>query len=189
MHELTWQEKIGATPGRLALVGILSVILVMTCVIQFGDLRSETATVPENDTAATKERSQPKKLAQKPGLGAEMEKTTSPWPVMEVAHVRQHDPFRMAPPWHDATPANQITATEEGPDPAEEAAAAAKAARDRILKEIREQGVRWVVVSREEAVAAIGNREVRVGDVFGGLRVTQISLDGVTLVELESSTE
>lgn len=177
-------DRIGATPGKLALIAVLAVILVAAIILQFsGDATPANAssTIPQRD------RRRPTRNVRRPNQPVAPSKITETlrevqWPRFSVDEVLVTDPF--APP-----------ESMRGVRALIQSGAAAPVASDNefdlgrqaVLAEIRERKVRAIVSDGRRQAAWIGDQFVRVGDLIEGFRVTDIGTDGVTLVDEQSN--
>jgi hypothetical protein len=207
-HTLSASAAHGVTRGKLILIGVLAVVFVAVVYWNyFRDASAGDATlVQAQSPPANRPAASAAKAAARPNPAAAARETKSPppdqaasnpgevnaasqrepWPQFELAHAIAHDPFALPAQFPQLQPSPAQTAaiqTEELEAEKERAAAQERAA---TLAEIKRQGVKLVFQNGREYVARIGDKEVRVGDRIGGLRVVDISLHGVTL-EGESS--
>lgn len=189
-------KRIGATPGKLALVGVLAVVLATVVVGQLPD--SSVAATPAAAGLRTTlpDSSNPPKIANqqqttssqsklhtKPSITTRnaKKKTSEPptWPDLSLETVVAFDPFA-APPWlNDARAAAQA-------GPADErflSEAARRAQKEAVLKKLQEQGTTIVVISSDDKRATIGKQTVRVGDHLEGFVITDITKQGIELSE------
>ena len=160
------KDTIGATPGKLALIAILAVVLGIVMVNNFRG-GSATASAPrdktENDVADVDKNSTPTKEM------SDTEESARPWPQVSVEIAKANDPFRK-PAWM-AKPSIEDVAVDQRADP-------------EALTQLQEQGASIVVISGGTKTATIGERQVRVGDVIDGYRITDITTRGVVLQEI-----
>jgi hypothetical protein len=192
------KSKGGATPGKLALIAVLAVVLVGVLVYQFSG--SEEPPPPRKHPNVGRP------AAARPAAGSTrvaaggtrvaapkpdhtvVPKTDRQWPKIALEEVLQHDPFALPTALQPPAPKKPAVAVaSQAPDKARQAEV--RRQREQALAAIRAQGVQMVFVGKEKRVAIIGDRRVRVGDVFDGFRVTDIGSDGVTLSEYVSDKE
>lgn len=177
-------SKLGATPGKKVLIAVLAVVFVVVIAVQFGGSFGAKQT-PEGEPDREGRRpgpngevaAHPAQPSQTRGKGHD---TVRPWPLFELADVADYDPFAAPKPVADRPP-----------DPPEKTVddAAEQAERDRLLEQLREEGVQAVVGSAVGGNAAvIGSQTVRVGDVLGRFRVVAIESDGVVLEPLATES-
>jgi len=173
----TWQEKTGASPGKLALVGVLAVVFVGVLVHQFGGLQFDHAADDEPEPAIAEQ--------QEDGIKHDPTPTSLPaisaFPEISLAQAVAHNPFA-EPPWACAKPPEQPPEPEPTADDVDLALATEQA-----FEELRQQGVRAIMISDGQRIAVVGSRHVRVGDEMDGWRVLEISADGVILAPPEST--
>ena len=195
MNKQNLMQRTGATPGKLALVGVLAVILVTVIVKQ---LPSKPA-APELASRRPASR-QPQTVRQptlphkknnpskskfdktKSSTNQKEQQTQKPtWPDLSLQAAIAFDPF--APPeW--------LTQARTAEHPGEiDSRHLSEASRQRrkqeVLKELRELGTTMVVISEGDKRATIGEQTVRIGDRFEGFLITDITKQGVVLSELE----
>jgi hypothetical protein len=172
MTEPNWLARSGATPGKLAAVGVLGVVLVLVLWNNLAPSRPTPASKPLPDASPAKAEKQPTPVvaAKEPKLEKKMPRK---WPKLSLDDVVKHDPFAM-PMWY-------LTARAE-----EQGTAVGSLARSaQVLEELKKQQTRIVVISGEERIATIGDLSFRVGDMIEGFEVTAITTDGVVLTEVD----
>lgn len=164
-----WLEKAGASPAKLALVGVLSLALVAV----FRHNASSTAAAPPDKKARQATAPQNELVSQSRPVAVKMLQTQEPkkWPKIAFESIVAHDPFAL-PMWY-------LTAQ------ADEAGTAGSLARTtQVLEELKKQKSKIVVITDEERVAMIGELNLRVGDTIEGFEVTEITTEGIVLTEL-----
>ena len=181
-------SRLGASPGKLALIAVLAVILIAVIAVQFGS-GSHATEGPERDPNSEGRTSTPhpepagSDPARSPKSGKAQE-TAPPWPTVDLSDVLEHDSFAASATFssrRDSAAANR----KPGPSAREEELARRRAEQDQSLEELRQQGVKAVVGSTRRGHAAIiGSQTVRPGDVLDGFRVIAIDSDGVVLERL-----
>jgi hypothetical protein len=172
MTEPNWLARSGATPGKLAAVGVLGVMFVAVLWHNLAPSRPTAAEKPRPIASSAKAEKQPAQAVavQQPKLE---KKVPRKWPKLSLDDVVKHDPFAM-PMWY-------LTARAE-----EEGTGASALARSaQVLEELKKQQTRIVVISGEERIATIGDLSFRVGDMIEGFQVTAITTDGVVLTEVD----
>jgi hypothetical protein len=178
------KSKVGATPGKLVLIAVLAVILVGVLIFQFSG--KEEPPPPRHRAevkrpAAARPAARRTRAAASTPVEADAAKKGRHWPEMALEEVVQHDPFAVPPALRPPTPPVPAAAAPKAPDKARREEV--RRQREQTLAAIRKQGVQMVFLGKEKRIAIIGDRRVRVGDVFDGFRVTDIGSDGVTLSE------
>jgi hypothetical protein len=174
MTEQTWLERNGATPGKLAAVGTLVVVLVAVMWHNFTGAQSPAETErprptshPTTTTAKTPARVESSSVKLDP-----MKMTRKVWPPYSLEKVTKYDPLAK-PMWYLMAQA------------AEEGTVGASLARSaQVLEELKNQPTKIVVISGDERIATIGELSFRVGDTIEGFQVTEITTDGIVLTEL-----
>ena len=184
----------GVTPGKLALIGVLSIVLFAVVYWNFFHKPSQSTSsarkgdlAPSDDTSgrAAEENgaSDADKLTDK-----KLQIRTKAWPEYELAEVVAYNPFALP----DAFPRPQETSIfEETPAAAVDLSAEAVAERRRVaaakraaaIEALRTKGVQVVFQSADDYVAIIDGREIRVGDNIEGYTVVLVGTDGITLEE------
>lgn len=172
MTHQTKLERLGATPGKLALVAVLAIVLVVVIVKQ----------LPSRSPARQATASAAKKLPV-PNTKAVVKPTESPrntpqtkkqqeqiWPKVNLDDFLAHDPFR-TPLW--AVQQTETTDPTETDEPGK-------------LDELQKQGVSIVMIAEGAKAARIGENKVHVGDVLEGYQITDITSQGVVLNKLDS---
>jgi hypothetical protein len=183
MAEAGAKNKVGATPSKLVLIAVLAVVFVGVLVFQFSG--KEEPPPPREKTGASESRPRPAagrtRVAASPRGDGDVRRKDRTWPQIALKEVLQHDPFavpRALRPPEEPKPATPVLKT---PDKSRQEELERQ--REQALAAIRKQGVQMIFLGEKEQVALIGDRRVRVGDLFDGFRVTKIGPDGVTLSE------
>lgn len=162
-------EKMGVTPGKLALIGVLSLVLVGVIVMQLpeGDptqVAAHAASSPAPSGAKTKQQvSTPTNAT----IANKETKELQPWPQADLSELLSRDPFAL-PTWA-----------------VQEKEAAAKQQPSELV-ELQKQGASIVMITKDGKSATIGDQKVRIGDVLEGYRVTDITSQGIVLDKLET---
>lgn len=176
MTEQTWLERNGATPGKLAVVGTLAVVLLAVLWHNFtasqspAEVTEGKTRLSTHQTTVTADTTVPtKQVLVKPEVVAATRKI---WPKYSLEKVTKYDPLAK-PMWY-----LMAQATEEG------TAGASLARSAQVLEELKKQPTKIVVVSGNERIATIGELSFRVGDTIEGFQVTEITTDGIVLTEL-----
>ncbi len=174
----------GATPGKLALVGVLAVVLLVVLVGQLSDSKS-TPQLANRRTPLLNQSSRSAKL--NPQLTIQSNSSTDfreqsseppTWPDLSLETIVAFDPFA-TPPWLSS-------ATTAGPtDDSQLSEASRQAQKAEALKQLQEQGTTIVVIASDGKRATIGEQTVRIGDHIEGFVITDITKQGVVLSEFE----
>ncbi|MCG8450838.1 MAG: hypothetical protein MI725_14820 [Pirellulales bacterium] len=178
MNQPTTMQKLGVTPAKLALVGVLGVVLLAVVVPQ---LRSESPLVTTADSSSQqKDRKARLTRLKENNKQPSSERTTEDrppqvWPVIPLGQVVEYDPLAK-PMWF----VNARNATEK------EREIAATNENLKTLEELEKQGASIVVISNRDSAATIGEQQVRVGDRIKGFEVSDITTEGVVLIELRT---
>ncbi len=158
----------GATPGKLALVGVLVVVLALVIVKQLPEGKPVNIAAQHaknnkaNNTQAVVTTKKQGKLA--------------PWPEIKLLKTLASNPF--APPSWDVEKhkKNAVVATRDAPGE---------------LAALKEQGTSIVVISqagekgKEKKTATIGETKYQVGDILEGYQITDITTLGIHLNKLD----
>jgi hypothetical protein len=171
MTEQTWLERNGATPGKLAMVGTLAVVLATVMVRNFTASESPVATTKAPPTTTARAKTPAKPKPSQPTT-ARHQPTRKVWPKYSLEQVTRHDPLAK-PMWFLMAQAD-----------AEGTAGASLARSAQVLEELKKQPTKIVVISADERSATIGELSFRVGDTIEGFQVTEITTDGIVLTEL-----
>jgi hypothetical protein len=190
-------KQTGVTPGKLALIGVLAVVLVIVIYIQYGDQLKSTATSTMPATAAAT-RSKPaiSKAAKKDDVAETdftLRKSTgsrATWQAPELGSVVAYDPFALPasfpqPSQGDVENALAQTEAQKTQDASVQQAAleAERTQLQSALTSLKQQGVQVIVKREDQYIAIIGDQEVRVGDEFQGFTVVAIDANGVRLAK------
>jgi hypothetical protein len=187
MAESGVKSKVGATPGKLLLIAVLAVVFVAVILFQFTG-KEEPPPPRRNAGVSGRAVARPKpsstRVPASAPEGDDVLKKERHWPKIALEEVLQHDPFAVPPALRPPEAPKPATVATEAPDKARREELQRQ--RAQALAAIRAQGVHMIFLGEEERVAIIGDRRVRVGDLFEGFRVTDIGSDGVTLSEQTS---
>lgn len=194
MSKPNWMEKTGATPAKLAFVGVLAMVLVGVVINLLPESSASSQLVASRDSSAK----QFKPIRQHPRKTGESTPTSTndatistnkaptdhpirAWKKLSMDRILSYDPL--------AVPAWLVDARNAAPPLDEASRLAAEAEKERreeeFLRLLREQGAKVIVFSGNEKRAAIGNQLVRIGETIGGFRITDITRKGIVLTELE----
>lgn len=162
-------EKMGATPSKLALIGILSVVLVGVIVMQLPD-ENAASTVANDAPSRAPSGAQARQQVSTPAnvtIANKETKELQPWPQADLSELLSNDPFAL-PTWA-----------------VQEKEAAAKQQPSELV-ELQKQGASIVMITKDGKTATIGDQKVRIGDVLKGYRITDITTQGIVLDKLET---
>ncbi len=173
MTEPNWLERNGATPAKLATVGILAGVLGFVVWNQVSGgakpaaaKKARQVNVPQAQDVA-QAASTPAYVATRQSAAAE----TRHWPKLKLENVVKNDPFAM-PMWY-------LMAQAE--DTGSKAGSLVRSAQ--VLEELKKQQNRIVVISGEDRIATIGEQSFRVGDTIEGFQISEITRSGIVLTE------
>ena len=200
MAEANWLKRAGMTPAKGIAVGVLALVLIIVCVMQFGGTTPQPRNRPRQDEVARQPQANaPRANAPRanapsrpvstpprtPAIGTGDPAIAKPWPEVDVDTVVQFDPLQL--PRRVAVKIRQED--EKRKREAEQAKilnsqqAEEEARRVRMLAELRKTGVELIVSTGGHVVALVGSRPVQVGDTINGLTVSEIRPDGIILTE------
>ena len=165
MTEPNWLARSGATPRKLAMVGVLTLALI--AVIWHNASGSAQPVAKKVRQAPTSEAKIEAAPAPKPIVTIAVRK----WPEISLDKAVKNDPFAM-PSWY------LMAQAEEGTPGASLARSA------QVLEELRKQQTKIIVISHEDRIATIGEQSFRVGDMIEGFQVTEITTEGIVLTEI-----
>lgn len=178
---------LGATPGKLATVAVLAAILAAVVWTQSG---ADAITAPsvasrvDEPNIAARSRRVPRPTAVKPAAApsdqAGRTSAAKPRPTLRIdlEKTLEFDLFAVPPKMIAARSAASPDA-----DKADEQALEQARQRELALNAIRSGGVQMIFDDGHEKKAVLGNRVLRVGDMVEGFRISNISLQGITLSE------
>jgi hypothetical protein len=191
--------RAGATPKKLALIGVLAVVLVGVLYFQFGGSAEEDVPLVTAAEATTK---RPPRPATSAAAGAAKATSSVPeakewllepidrpqWKAPELAHVVRYDPFALpaAFPQPGGVGATGVTTPDgvvvaAGTETDEDLRSQTIAEIHTKLNELKQRGVRVIIDGRKNAAAIVGDRTIHVGDEIEGFTVKAIDSDGVVV--------
>jgi hypothetical protein len=179
MVDAGWAKKLGITPAKLGLVAVLAAVLAVVLILQLvgSDAPASISPVPSEPRRKPRaaERTSPAAATAPAAPRAE----APPRPQMALADATQHDPFALAaelakPDAAAAAAAPSAQGRENAPDERQKRI-------EQVLEALNAKGVQLVLLGGSEEMAIVGGRPVRVGDMIEGLRVSSISVQGITL--------
>jgi hypothetical protein len=194
----TGSQKPALTRGKAALIGVLSIVLVVVAYVQYGRYAGGSDQVPL--AAATPRRTVRKPVRPPPAKPAEtdveVEDETQAallafdqtrWKPPELSKVVAYDPFALPPGFPQPSAPGSLGATEDGATAEEKSKQLADALAELRMQlyELKERGVHVIVGQRNEYVALIGDRKIHVGDEINGFTVTEIDPKHGVRVEMK----
>lgn len=185
MDKMDWRKKIGVTPGKLLLVGVLGCVLVTVIRLQLGARETSGVSRSADRRVDRMRRRSSKASTERTGNHdvTAVTRTAQQWPEIPLKKVLAHDPFALPPALAPPAPAPTPKQAAEGRANRQQDIELARS-RGQALAAVREQGIQMILVNPGDPVALVGDRPVRVGDVLEGFQVVAISADGITLSEL-----
>jgi hypothetical protein len=189
----TTLQQIGLTRGKAMLIGLLALVLLGVLYRQFGVSDAGDAA----SVADGKSRQRPRPVAASPSTLADEQEDgdrqialaefdQARWKAPALSEVIAYDPFALPaafPQPPRVVVDSELTADRDTAEAALNAQKLAEAVEqmERQLEELQQRGVRVIVNLRDEYVALVGDRTLRVGDEINGFIVTAIEPDGVSV--------
>jgi hypothetical protein len=196
-------KRLGLTPGKAVLIGILAVVLVGVVYKQFGlsgaaeaVMAASAATIPPAAVARPVPQSAPSGAVVEAESDSDshvelLELDQARWKSPELSAVIAYDPFappatfpRMPKIGVNAQPADGALVSSAAAD-AEQLAEALERLQQQ-LEELKQRGVHVIINKNDQYVAMIGDRMIHVGDEINGFIVTDIDLEGVRVERKET---
>lgn len=179
------QSRGGFEPGKIVLIGVLSVVLLLVIVAQFGGRKKQFVQPAARRTAVANSTEGPSLEA--PAPTAASQRAEKSWPTFNLAEVVASNPFMLPEALRPRREAVTTVTPSSAPGEAEENIAAIESAGVREMRRrqaefltgLRAKGVDMILRSPRGSVARIGALSLRVGDVHEGLRVETIGTNGV----------
>lgn len=165
------RDRIGATRGKLTLVGVLAVVLVYVLASNFRNSADDLAVASARPAGARAMRTGAKSRGAKPAAAAESPfgdfAADADWPQAPLDRVVSFDPLA-TPAWRAG---DAHAATKSGAPGAPS------------LAQLQQAQNAIIFVAGDERVARIGAQDYHVGDIVGGFQITEISSQGIVLSE------
>jgi hypothetical protein len=197
-EQKTLAQQTGASPQKLALIGVLAVILLGVLYVQFrpsddevpveAPRTAQAGRAPRRSSAATKAS---RETAPTDGKAPEFlleSVDRRQWKAPALDEVVRYDPFALPAAFPQPVVAAQfgargadgvVVAAETSDNIESEADAIAEL--QSKLAELQQRGVRVIIQGKKHATAVIGDRTVHVGDDVDGFTVKAIQPDGVVV--------
>ena len=180
MTIVTMRERIGASRGKLALVGLLAVVLVVVIVAQLPSSNSD-----DLPTAPVSMMPEPEAAAESASAPSSSEKTSldkpsRKWPELSMNAIIAFDPLA-APSWYLA--ATQVEQSNENEQDDPTLASAEERANSVVLEALQQAGTTIVLTANGERIATIGEQQFRIGDRIAGYLVSDITDQAVILTK------
>jgi hypothetical protein len=173
-HSQPKSMPLGATPGKLALIAVLAVVMMGVVISNWPSAaappveESALETPPPVEAATTDSSIQAQPSAPAGPFGEFAEDRH--WPELPIKEVTKFDPFAESP-W--AAPPKQASDEGSGPAYSQEQINELLAAKNAII-----------FVAGDRRVARIGDEEFQIGDILGHYKITDITPKGVVLSEV-----
>jgi hypothetical protein len=164
------RDRVGATRGKLALVGVLAVVLVYVLASNFGggasaDAAPSAEAAAQEQAAPALEAAAPVTVAGGSPFGEFVEDRD--WPKASLDKLLSFDPLG-APPWMAVVEREDIGSGESDAT---------------SLEELRNAASAIIFIADGQRVARIGSQDYRVGDLVGPYQITEITSAGIVLGE------
>jgi hypothetical protein len=166
------RDRIGATRGKLALIGVLAVVLVYVLASNFRGSTEKLTRRPSPHRSRAAEIVASRRAM----TPAPAPTSTSPfgdfaadadWPEPSLDKLTSFDPLA-APPWMAVGEQGAVAADDPGA---------------KSLEQLQQSGNAIIFVAGSQRVARIGSQDYHVGDMVGKLQITDISSQGIVLSE------
>jgi hypothetical protein len=187
-------KQSGITPAKLALIGVLGLVLIAVLYIQFGGSNEVVPPVAAKPAARTRPeagRNSTREELEQPD-GAQLLETNhianlDRWQPPKLQTVIQHDPFALPAsfPQPQQVAGAEAALANLGDPVGDNAAVAAELLETKLeqsraeLEALRQLGVQVVIQQADGYVAMIGDRTIHVGDEINGFTVVAIDSEGV----------
>jgi hypothetical protein len=199
-EQKTLSQPSGATNKKLALIGVLAVVLIGILYAQYGTSFGGEGAEESSGALAIRRPTRPRSAKSveqqstaetQDGPSAEwLIKSVDqrPWKSPPLSDVVKYDPFALPAAFPQpmvvtdagvVSPDGTVIAADATIDADKQAAALAKI--ESKLAELQQKGVRVIIQGRKQATAVIGDRTVQVGDDVDGFTVKAIQADGVVV--------
>ena len=173
MFETPLMKRLGVTPAKLALIGVLAVVLLVVIVIQWPSSAQSPPAVL-NAVNATEEDGAARGSVAPPTADQQSPRSQVVWPELTLAEIVQHDPFQL--PVHlRPNPVNE-SKPKDSHDPL-------------ILQTLTEAEEGMILMVGNEHVARVGAKTLRPGDKIGSYRVSKIDATGIWLVDEDNESK
>lgn len=189
MSEPRAKPFLSASRFQLALAGIMTVVFVVVLLVQFGGVAGGKPTGPPDPATRKPSTGTP---PHGPHATADQPRRRPPrrpapaWPAIDLAEVLRFDPFAAGQAFASRQKPSGKAAPDEAAAGRRQRRQQAQSERAEAVERLRRQGLKAVIAgSGGQAVAVVGSKTVRVGDVIDGLRVIAIQPDGVVLEPTE----
>jgi hypothetical protein len=164
------RDRIGATPAKLSLIGVLALVLAAVVASNWPTSAAPATATPPQVSPATSAGYSPAPPATTGAAGSIPASpfgkfaADDPWPERPLSQVTSFDPFAPAA-WATPPAAEDIAETYSVEQ----------------ISELLSTGNAIILSAGDTQVARIGTHEFRVGDMIGGFKISDISPRGVVL--------
>jgi hypothetical protein len=196
MSSTFWQRS-GITPGKAALVGVLAVCLIGVVGYQIFSGAYGTRPSPPQQQNATQTKFEPKRRGETTSnvrTFSSLETEALPveaWPKIPLDETLAHNPFatpEVLIPEAPKTDDDLIPFAQVNPQEADEHLPVdpeeIRTHRERVraIRDLMTMGASMVMTNGDGSrVAVVNSRTIRIGDTIHGMRVTEITSEGVVL--------
>lgn len=197
--QTSWAKQAGVTPGKLALIAVLALVLGGVLYVQLAPQSSSSPLPPQSHPAppiADATRKPPFQdgataaisTSQAPTPPRKKTGEVASWHSPELTPIVAYDPFALPaafpkPAEIDAQAAIAQSTTAEEVSAQQEALEAERTKSEGELAGLRQQGVAVVIKKKNEWYAIVGDQEVHVGDQINGFTVIAIDAGGVRVAK------
>jgi hypothetical protein len=179
-------QKTGLTPVKMAIIGLLAVVLLAIVLVQFTGSKPGLDLTKIRGAKGTPSPAGegPANRSGGPAPAAAPAGKPAKWQGIPRSEVVLHDPFALPAKLRPGSIAGE-NAKDGGTSRGGESADELQRRRDALFATLREKGVGMILSTPQGPTATIGTLQLRVGDIIEGLRVAKIGPQGVEFVEDE----
>ena len=189
-------KDMGLTPAKAILIAVLILVFVGVVLSNFTGSGTSTTAEAEPHRRPAKltnvGRNLPGPLAQSAAANSQLMKK---WPEIGLDQAIAHDPFALPVVLRP----KEVEVVEEEPERPKDLKADEEAELERqiaereilrkkqmdTIKAMQESGIGIALVTPEEQVIKIGNKKLKVGDMWDGVRIVEIRANGEVVVAIE----
>ena len=169
MFDTPLMKRIGVTPAKLVLVGVLGVVFVIVIVIQWPASSPTLPSTNVNEVKASEDEVVEVEASGRSTTPPDVKPPTeTDWPALSMGEIVQHDPFLL--PIHLRPVRREVDKPTNPQDP-------------HILQTLSQAEGGMLLLVGKEHVARVGAVTLRPGDKIGSYRVSKIDATGIWLVD------
>jgi hypothetical protein len=188
-------QKIGLTPAKAVLIGVLGIVFVAIVLSNFMPASPPTSANPTAGKTArrTPLRRIPGDLSHSDPVDNQPVAASRLWPQAQLEVALDHDPFVLPEPLRPPNP-EPAAETEPSSSSVEQEMAAKEEMEKRLelqrqvaqkLKTLHETGIGIALVTPEKRIINVDGKKLQVGDLWEGFRIVEIRHDGSVVVKIE----